>query len=211
MDDLYEILRPLTDWIPAEMRDQVDPWVWWLVEFTLVLCVLIVAGKLFKAMLRGVFRRREIDWDAQLREDLDSCPTPAGPPGVAVHHYPARIRLVVVAPGGKRLVVPADVLAELLDRIVPGLGAAIERDQPRIRVWPAGLSQQGFTNTFHRCTPTGQSIDEPSHWVLLAGRARAGSVPLFVGLALWTDESTHLGRLNLDVEEWRGVVARTAS
>src|SRR5262249_46385731 len=110
------------------------------------------------------------------------------------------------APAGKGVVVQVAVLPQLLDRVVPGLGAVVQRDRPRIRVWPAGLSREGFTNTFHRCTPTGEPPHESSRWVLLAGRVQAGNVPLFLGLALWTDETTHLGRLNLEPEEWRGVI-----
>jgi hypothetical protein len=131
---------------------------------------------------------------------------PAGTPTLAVHNIPARIRLLVLAPGGAGVVLQLPVLAQLLDLIVPGLGATVERERPRICIWPAALSRMGFTNTFHRCTPTGERPGASSCWVVLAGRAQAGTVPVFVGLALWTDEPTSLGRLNLEAEDWRGVL-----
>jgi hypothetical protein len=207
MDELYARLAPLTDWIPPETRDQLDLWVWWLIELVVVLLVLVVVGRLGRVVLRVLFRRRHnLEWDRDLREDLNACPLPGGAAALAVHHIPARIRLLIVAPGGKGVVLQVPVLVQLLDRVVPGLGAVVQRDRPRICLWPAGHSHLGFTNTFHRCTPTGKPVGEPSHWILLAGRAQAGTVPLFIGLALWTDEPTSLGRLNLEAEDWRGAI-----
>jgi hypothetical protein len=205
--ELEQRLAPLTDWIPPDIRDRLDPWVWWLIELVVVLAVLLMMGRIIKGVLRGLFHRRpKIDWDSKLLEDINACPVTAAPSALAIHHIPARIRLLVVAPGGKGVVVEPALLPQLLDRIVPGLGAVVVRDQPRVRIWPAGLSHMGFTNTFHRCTPTGDREDEPSRWVLVAGRGEAGKVPLFVGLGLWTDEPTTWGRLNLEAEEWRGAV-----
>jgi hypothetical protein len=212
MDEIRQKLAPLTDWIPPEYLDLLPLEAWWLIEAVVALAVLVILGTLARAMLRQLPRRRpKIDWDRELREDLDALPVAAGPALLTVYHIPARIRLLVVAPGGKGVVVQPTLLPALLDRIVPGLGTVVQRDRPRICVWPAPLSNRGFSNTFHRCTLTRDRAGEPSRWVLLAGRVLAGQVPLFVGLALWTDEPTALGRLNLTEEEWRGVLVRRAA
>jgi hypothetical protein len=95
--------------------------------------------------------------------------------------------------------------------VVPGLGAVIAYDRPQISIWPAQLSTLGFTNAFHRCTPTGQAEGEPSQWVLVAGRAQGGGQSLFVGLGLWADRPTTLGRINVEPHEWLGVLRLTAA
>jgi hypothetical protein len=90
--------------------------------------------------------------------------------------------------------------------VVPGLGGVMLRDRPQVQLWPAQLSEQGFINSFHRCTPTGEREGEPSHWVLLAGRAQPGGPALLIGLGLWTDKPTTLGRLNLEPRQWLDVL-----
>jgi hypothetical protein len=208
MDEIRLALEPLTEWIPEEVRGYLPVEAWWLVELVGVLAVLVVAGYLLRALLRGLFRsrRRDIDWDRPLREDLDSCPMPNVPPGASVYHVPVHLRLLVVAPGGKGIVVPDDAIPQLLDRAIPGLGALVVRDQPRVCIWPAQLSALGFTNLFHRCTPGGPRPGEPSRWILLAGRAQWGGEALFIGLGLWSQEATSLGRRNLEPHQWLDVL-----
>jgi hypothetical protein len=208
MDDLYEMLAPATDWLPEEVRAYLPVEAWWMVELVAVLAALVVAGYLLRGLMRAVFRRRhrDVDWDRPLRESLDSCPMPNVPPAALVYHVPARLRLVVVAPGGKGVHVPDDVSA-VLDRAVPGLGALVVRDQPQVTIWPAQLSTMGFTNLFHRCTPTAERPGEPSSWVLLAGRAQqSGGESLFIGLGLWSEQRTTLGRRNLEPHQWLDVL-----
>jgi hypothetical protein len=209
MEEIRAALAPLTDWIPEEYLGFMPVEAWWMVELTAALALLLVAGYVLRGLLRlplRLFRRRRPEWDRGQHTDLDSCPTPVGPPSVRVHHVPARLRLVVVAPGGTGVVVEEAILPQLLDRAVPGLGAVVKRDQPRICVWPAQLSTMGFTNSFHRCTLTGRREDEESEWVLLAGRARGRGQPLFLGLGLWTDEPTAIGRMNLEPQQWLDVL-----
>ena len=212
MEEIRQTLAPLTDWLPAEVRDYLPTEAWWLVELIVVLAVLLVVLGLLRAVGRGLFRRRrrDIDWDRELRVDLDSCPVSVGAPSAQVYHVPVRLRLVVVAPGGKGVVVEEAVLVKLLERAVPGLGELVKRDQPRICIWPAQLSTMGFSNLFHRCTPTGQGEGEPSPWVLLAGRVQGRGPALCLGLGLWSEEATMLGRVNLEPHQWLDVLRLTA-
>jgi hypothetical protein len=175
MDELRVTLAPLTDWIGPEFRSWLPVEAWWLVLLVVLLAALVVVGYLLRAVLRGLVRgRRGGDWDRGLRQDLEKCSLANGPPTACVYHVPVRLRLVVVAPGGTGIVVEEGTVTRLLERAVPGLGALVARDGPRVCIWPAQLSTTGFTNSFHRCTPTGRREDEPSEWVLLAGRAQGG-------------------------------------
>jgi hypothetical protein len=97
-----------------------------------------------------------------------------------------------------------------IDYAIPGLAALVCHDHPRVVIWPAQLSTMGFTNSFHRCTPTSLREDEPSPWIFLAGRAEGGGQTLFIGLGLWTEEPTTLGRRNLEPHQWLDVLRLTA-
>jgi hypothetical protein len=139
-----------------------------------------------------------------LGEDLSSyLPAPAGPHRVSVMNQPARIRLVVVAPAGKQEL--GDV-PDVCEQVMRGLGKAVKADRARQKVWPPQLSNKGFAPTFYRETKSPDREGKPSHWVLVAGVARAGGKPVLVGLALYTDEPSTLGRLTIEDAEWGKVL-----
>jgi hypothetical protein len=208
MVEIRQNLKPLTEWIPPEFLGYLPVEAWWLVELVIVLAVLVLAGHLLRAILRGLLRwpRRNIDWDRKLREDLESCPLANGPPAACVYHVPAKLRLIVVAPGGKGVLVDAMTLLQQLDLAVPGLGTLVAHDHPRVALWPAQLSTMGFTNSFHRCTPTGIGEGEASEWIFLAGRVQHAGQTLFLGLALWGEQATTLGRMNLETHQWLDIL-----
>jgi hypothetical protein len=212
MEEVRKALAPLTDWIPPDLRGLVQVEVWWMLLLVAGLAVLLLAGHLVRALWRALFRRRRRprkDWDRDLREDLDECPLPVRPPGERVltaYHLPVRLRLVVVAPGSKEVEVDATAVERLLERLVPGLGEVAAHDRPLIRVWPAQLSQQGFINSFHRCTVRREPEGEPSRWVLLAGRTPGARPFILLGLGLWADEPNTFGRINLEPHQWLDVL-----
>ena len=125
---------------------------------------------------------------------------------MTVYHVPARLRLVVVAPVGKGMMVDATAVESLLDQIVPGLGQVARDDKPRVLVWPAQISHHGFGATFQRTTHRPEADGEPSHWIVVAGRAQVGKVPLALGLALWSEQPSTVGRLNLEMHQWLDVI-----
>jgi hypothetical protein len=210
MNKLYETLAPLTDWIPDPYQGYLRVEVWWLVELVVVLAVLVVVGTIVRGLLRGLWRgivgRRRHEWDKGLRANLDDLPAVNGKPSLCVYHVPGWVRLVVVAPVGKSMIIEPETVPFLLERVVPGLGSAVLQDRPQLRIWPAPLSTLGFTNAFHRCMPTGRREDEATGWVLLAGRAQGGGHTLFVGVVLWTSEPTTFGRMNLEPRQWLDVL-----
>lgn len=211
MDDIRAALAPLTDWIPQDARGLVPVEVWWLIELTAALLLLLLAGLTVRAVLRTWFGRRrpKEDFDRNLRVALDECPLPVRPPGVRwlyIYHLHVRIRLVVLAPPGKDAEVDALAVEKLLDAVLPGLGAIASNDRPRIRVWPNQLSAQGFTATFHRCTLKSEREGDPSRWILVTGRAMLGRQQVLLGLGLWAGEPNTIGRLTLEPHQWLDVL-----
>jgi hypothetical protein len=154
-------------------------------------------------------RKPAPDPEASLREDLARYPPAPGAAGarrLTVENYPARLRLVVIAPVGKAAQVDADKAEPLLEHVLRGLGGVARQDRPRVRVWPPQLSHQGFAVKFHRLTRTPDPDGRPSHWALLAGRAKVGQHYILLGVAVWTEEPTTLGRLTLEPERWPEVL-----
>jgi hypothetical protein len=207
MEELRKTLAPLTDWMPAGLRDQFAVEIWWLIYLGLAVLLLLLLFLILRGMVRGLLggKRQKVPWERKLRENLAACPLPTTPQGnlvLSVLHLPVRVRLVVVAPAGRDAEIDAVHAEKLLDRLVPGLGKVIERDRPWIRVWPAQLSHQGFMVTFHRCTPIPEGEDRPTRWILLAGRTLLGKQSFLLGLGLWADEANTIGRKNMEPHQW---------
>jgi hypothetical protein len=144
--------------------------------------------------------------EAGLAEDLATYP-PAPPTHgeytLRVMNLPARIRLVVVAPVGKK---PIEDPEGLLDQVLYGLGAAARQDKPRVKIWPPQLSSEGFAPTFFRLTRKPEPAGKPSGWVLLAGPARAGAQPILLGLALYSETPNQLGLMTMRELQWNEVM-----
>ena len=149
--------------------------------------------------------KKQVDPESGLNEDLSEYPPAPGKPGprrLTVHGRPVRLRLVVVAPVGKRTIAEGGAVEALLDEVLRGLGQVAQQDRPRIRVWPPQLSQQGFAPTFFRRTQCPDRAGKPSHWVLAAGPARAGGRPVLLGLAMWGDDKAPMEQKILSETEW---------
>jgi hypothetical protein len=211
LEDLRRLLKPLTDWMPDEIRKIVPVEVWWLLYLIALLAALLIVGHFLKGVGRLLFtrRRKERDWDEGQREDLEECPMPVQPPGesaLSVYHVPVRVRLVVVAPLGKDLEIGPGEVPELLNRVFPELGRVISREEPRILVWPPQLSDLGFISAFHRRMVKPEPDGQSSHWILVAGRAPVGKQTLLLGLALWSEQRNTIGRLTLEPRQWLEVL-----
>ncbi len=211
MDEVREALAPLTDWIPDEARELLPVEAWWFIEFVALLVVLLILGRLYKAARRALRKPRpDVDWDQPLRVVLAELPAapapPAAGPELLLHHLPVRLRLVVLAPGGRDDDVDEGAVEELLDNMVPGLGAVARQDASAVRIWPAPLSQQAFLNTFHRAVLRPEREGALSRWSLLAGKALVGRQPVYLGIVLWAQTAHTLGRLNLAPQQWLEVL-----
>jgi hypothetical protein len=170
-----------------------------------VLLVLVVVVALF------LFRRREKapEPGPGLLEDLAEYPPPpprSGKRQLTVRHRPARLRLVVIAPMGRRDLRAYGDAEDLLDRVVRGLGDVAREDRPRVRTWPPQLSGTGFPPTFFRNTRRPADRAQGQHWWLLAGPARAGDVPVLLGLALWSEEAGEPAQRTVEPHQWEDLL-----
>jgi hypothetical protein len=118
----------------------------------------------------------------------------------------AVLRVGVVAPVGKGSMVDPDAVPMLLDKLIHGLGGAVQQDRARIRVWPAQLSNQAFANVFHNHVHSADVEGKPSRWILLAGPTPSRPQALLLGLALQSEETTTVGRHTLKPEQWAEMV-----
>lgn len=150
--------------------------------------------------------KKKIDPEENLGEDLASIPKP----GKGQRHYqlfvmnvPVRLRLVVIAPVGKKTVGKVD---SALEQIFRGLGEVSLDDKPRVRIWPAQLSVGGFAPTFFRLTKKPDPDGKASKWILLAGPARAGNMPVLLGLAVEAEQASKLGLMTMTETQWAEVL-----
>lgn len=156
-------------------------------------------------MRRG--RRTPVDPEANLLENLgDYPPAGPGPQRLFVHGYPVRLRLMVLAPMGKRPIPANEAMEPLLNQMMRGLGDIARQDRPRFRAWPPQLSQQGFAPTFFRLSRRPEPAGKPSPWILAAGPVRAGGQQFLLGLAVCADSPTDLGNLVLQANQWHEVL-----
>ena len=171
-----------------------------------------VAGLLLLLIVVTLLRRagrKATDPEGGLEEDLSAYPMAPRKP--AAHQLtllgrPVRLRLVVVAPVGKRTVAEAGAIEGLLDQVLRGLGSVAQHDRPRARFWPPQLSQQGFAPTFFRRTRCPDKAGTSSHWVLAAGPARVGGTPILLGLAMWSDDEGPMEHKILSETQWGEVL-----
>ena len=151
-------------------------------------------------------RKKVVDPEAGLGEDLAAIPTLGkGPPHyqLMVMNQPVRLRLVVVAPVGKR---PVGKVDSALEQVYRHLGEVTLDDKPRVRIWPPQLSSQAFAPTFFRLTKRPEPDGKPSRWILLAGPARAGSTPILLGLAVQAESAVNMGLLTMTERQWGEVL-----
>jgi len=201
----------LDHWInelPQGVRSFLDQGGWWLVLGIAVLVGLLIFFRLVRLVLAGR-RRPFLESEKEFEVDLDECPLSAAPPQerqLTVYHIPVRMRLVVVAPVGRESDLDATVVENLLDEVIPGLGDIARWDHPRIRVWPSPMSNQGFSIAFHRRLHKPDPDGQPSQWILVAGRAQAGRMPVMIGLGLWAEKPNMLGHINLEPHQWLDVL-----
>ncbi len=136
----------------------------------------------------------------------DFPPPPPGQGRLRIEGRPARLRLVVAAPVGKGEPLDIDTIEDQLEQFVYGLGAIAKQDKPRIRLWPAQLSNKGFTLTFNKMMVRPEGRGKPSRWITIAGQTAPRPRPVMLGLVVQTDEVTSVGHLTPGPDQWTSVV-----
>jgi hypothetical protein len=202
MDQVTHFLDPLIELLPPELQEY-----WPLLIFVPALLILLPIAWYQRRALKALIVRpfRPIKPQPKLDEDLSSYPAPSFGPArrrLMIEGVPARIRLVVLAPAGTGERIDENGLKDMLNRVLWGLGAIVEQDQPQIRIWPPQLSSHGFPAVFHRLAHTKEGDAEPSRWILLGGATPPRPRTVLLGLGLWTDEPTTIGRLSMEPRDW---------
>jgi hypothetical protein len=164
-----------------------------------LVAVLVLMALLRKPKPEGIDPEAGMGLDL---EDLPPAPAKTAPKQLALQGQPVRLRLVVLAPIGRKVAATDDDVEPMLDQIVRGMGQVARYDQPQVKAWPLGMSNLGFSPMFFRRVARPDPAGRPSHWVLVAGKARAGAGQVLLGLALWSKEPTTMGNIAVKPEEW---------
>jgi hypothetical protein len=164
-----------------------------------------IGAGVFILVLIVVFTRKRKDMSPEAGLEVNLGSLPAAAPTernylLRVLNQPVRVRLVVVAPMGKRELGKIDAL---LEEVYRGLGEVLHDDRPLIKQWPPQLSATGFPPTFFRLMKRPDGNARPSRWILMAGTARAGQTPFLLGLVLETEDApSNLGLVTMDERQW---------
>lgn len=201
----FELPKVLTDLLPENLR----PYAIYIAGG--VVCVgAVIVLLLLLAIFRFLFGgRSKKGAGPNLIENLQEYPDlkpSTGDRQLRIEGVPVRMRLIVVAPAGTASEVDVDELAEVLEKILPGLGEIYKHDKPRVKVWPKQVSYQGFATHFHRCAVTGVEDGVQTRWVKIAGRAKLGKFQIMLGLALQSVKPNTVGRRTVDSHEWATVL-----
>jgi hypothetical protein len=215
VDDLIQLLRPLTERLPPAWQDYLANGGWpTVLGIAGVILLLLAIGIIDRLWLRIFRRRTKLTADAAPEEDLGLIPPPllaSGEKQFALYHVPARLRLIVAASAGADRLLDEKRVKKELERLWPGVREILSVDKPRFRLWPPQLSQQGFALAFHRHLRRPEPDAKSSSWVSVAGKVQSDGETLLLGLALWTAEKTTLGQLTLEPHQWRDVLRLAAS
>ncbi len=210
MDDLIQLLRPLTERLPPSWQDYLANGGWPVaLGVAGVLLLLVILGIVDRLWLRLFRRKSSATFKPGPVEDLALIPPPLLPPGekqFMIYHVPARLRLIVAAPAGADRVTDEKKVKKELERLWPGVREVLVADKPRIRLWPAQLSQQGFVATFHQhlCRPDPEAKSSP--WISVAGKIQLEDQALLLGLVFRTEEKTTFGQMTLEPHQWRDIL-----
>jgi hypothetical protein len=202
MDQIKEFLEPVIQLLPEELREL------WLVVLGAVALVILLPiawyQRRFLGRLVGLPHRPPLA-EPNLDEDLGKLPVPpalTGPRRLIVEGVPTRLRLVVIAPLGKGAIVDASAVDDLLNHVRWGRATIAREDRAAIRFWPPQLSAHGFPAVLHRKIHGIDPDGQPSRWVLMAGPTPPRPRSVLLGLVLWTDEATNIGRLSMEHGQW---------
>ena len=138
----------------------------------------------------------------ETREDIAAYPPP--PPLRDVQltflNEPVRVRLIVLAPIGRREL-PENPEAEL-DRVVRGLGKVFKQDKPAWRNWAAQLSPKGFRAQFGRGVKLAIPDGETSDVQLVCGPVRLGGQLVMMGMVLLAEEMAERQVREIEQQGW---------
>ena len=198
--------KALTDVLPEGLREYAL-----YIVLGSVCIVALIGLMLLLAIARFLFggRKGKETADRALTEDLTEYPdvkSSSSDRQLRVEGVPGRLRLVVMAPAGTASDIEMDEIADILDKVVPGLGEIYKYDKPRVKIWPTQVSYQGFGNHFHKCMKTDAEKGELTRWMLVAGKIRIGKKQYMLGIAVQSAKPNTFGRRTIDAHQWDSIL-----
>jgi hypothetical protein len=171
--------------------------------------VVLVVATILRNLVKVFRKPKEISLVDPLRV-VDLSTQPLGELSrntLKVHNLPVRLGAIAIAPLG-RIELPSDEeLPAVLDTLVPGLGAFVERDTPVVRNWPNQVSVGGFANNLALHLQVAEHDFSESPWCLVAGKTRRPAGLLLVALAFAAPRPNRLGVIRLEDEsQWMQAV-----
>jgi len=173
------------------------------------IAVAVVIGIL---ILLALFRRPKpvVDEVALPTLDLDSLKEAEIPsaPRLEIYHIPVQLAAIVIAPAGRNRELPdLHETVALIDHLAPGFGEVFTQHDPKIVLWPAQLSTEGFIRSFFRHVPLPGSKGRGTPWCSLAGRIETTEETLLVGLVCRAANANSLSQIFIDrPSKWLDVV-----
>jgi len=139
---------------------------------------------------------------------LDSVGPPRGNPRIEIYGTPARVAIFVLAPVGRDgSLPPRQFLPRLVDDLVPGLMAVLERHQPIFRRWPEQLSNQGFIHSFFNHMPLPGDKGKGTPWCSITGRFESEGQTYLAGLVCCCDKPNGLSEFIIEhAGQWLDIV-----
>lgn len=204
MDELKKPPQALVEALPESAQGLLEGWGWYVVlGFGALVILLLFLGLL--SFIRRLFQREPQHLEQNREERFAEYPPikpSTGDRRLTIEGVPVRLRLVVVAPAGKESTFDEDHVDQLLDRILPGLGAIFNADKPRLKIWPMQLSHEGFTKHLHRNTIIPEGEHKLSPWAVVAGMAKLDDCQVMLGLGLQALKPTTVGRKTIAAHQW---------
>lgn len=189
-----------------------------LAEHQVLVLWIIVLGGITLLMIAGlalrIWRRRRatrVQPEPDLFIDvakLALAAVPAGGPRAEVYGTPVQLAVVVVAPAGRKgELPPADLLPNVLERLVPGLPQVIASHRPQLHRWPPQLSTHGFAQRFFSQVMLPGDHGKGTPWCSLAGKLQLGNRLFLVGLVCRSAQPNGLGHITIQHEaQWLDVL-----
>lgn len=220
LKELKENLKPITDRLPEPVNQFLDSGGWWLVIGVLAVIFIFWARSLWKKIKRS-FRKGNPNkknrmlssekWAAgELFEDLSIMSPPINRPGkdrVTVKGIPARIFLIIMAKaGGAGPDLSEEQSEAILDFVLSGLGEVSSRDFPRVRIWEAQYSPEGFTQIFNQNIRVPEPKGTKSNWILANGAVKMGRDKIYLGIAFFADEPNLIRNIAITNDQWLDVL-----
>lgn len=129
---------------------------------------------------------------------------PDSGPALRIYNVPVRLAMIVLAPVGRGAESPSrEAIAEIIDQVVPGLGAVAAAHHATVKVWPAQLSSHGFLHQFSINVGLPGDAGKGTPWSSAVGRFDAEGTPYLAGLLLCAAKANSLGQFLVEREsQW---------